>query len=387
MRRAFKYKAQISKETEQAAINWLRLCQRLYNAALEQRIDAYQRCGISRTQYDQAKELKVLKQEFPEYKKVGSQVLKNVLERLDLAYKAFFRRAKSGGGKQAGFPRFQGYRYYNSFTFPNSSGWRVDGRFLHIAHVGRFKLYPNRPIVINEVVNLVPRATIDGMDVSVATITVKRESTGKWFVVFSCNNVPDHRLPVAEPARTVGLDAGITHFSTDSNGRKVNNPKLYEAAERLRILQRKLSRAQKGSKRREQVRLQVARLHEKIMNQRNDFACKLAHEYATNYDYIAVEKLDITGMTVKQNGRHAQLPKRIHDAAWRNFQFRLESQCEDHGKVFGQPPAANTSKTCSRCGSIQDMPLEVRTYQCHACGFQIDRDLNAALNIRNRAFP
>jgi putative transposase len=404
MRRAFKYKAALNPETERNARTWLGLCQQLYNAALEQRIDAYDRCGMGKTgdelvevvnkkgkkeikrvkalnrysleshepktglgEYDQAAELKIIKQDFPEFKTVGSQVLKDVVRRLDRAYKAFFRRAKAGAGKSSGFPKFQGYHFYNSFTFPNSSGWKLDGRFLEIKNVGRLKLFPDTP----------PIGTI-------ATVTVKVMPTGKWFVIFSCKDVPNHPLP--STGKTVGIDVGITHFATDSTGQRVENPRYYEQDEkRLRVLQRKLSRAQKGSKRREQVRLEVARLHERIANRRQDFACKLAHSYAQDYDQIAVEKLDIKDMT-KRGGEYPKLPKKIHDAAWRQFHFRLESQCEDHGREFKQPPAAKTTMTCSHCGAEKEMPLNVRVYECPACGLVLPRTYNSALNIKAKAF-
>jgi len=210
MRRAFKYKATVNQETEKNAQDWLGLCQRLYNAALEQRIDAYERCGKTVSEYDQAKELKILKQDFPEYKTVGSQVLKDVLRRLDRAYKAFLRRVKAGAGKAAGFPKFQPYREYRSFTFPNSSGWRLNGRYLDVMNVGRFKLRPDRPV-----------------EGTIATVTVKTTPTGKWFVLFSCKDIPEHPLP--KTGKTVGLDVGITHFSTDSKGHKMSGSVLFEA--------------------------------------------------------------------------------------------------------------------------------------------------------------
>ncbi len=367
MRRAFKYKAAVNQKTEKNAQDWLGLCQRLYNAALEQRIDAFQRCGKTVSEFDQAKELKVLKQDFPEYQTVGSQVLKDVLRRLDRAYRAFFRRVKAGSGKAAGFPKFQPYRRYHSFTFPNSSGWSLNGRYLDVMNVGRFKLRPDRPV----------QGTI-------ATVTVKTTPTGKWFVVFSCKDVPEHPLP--KTGKTIGLQLGITHFSTDSEGHKVDNPRCYEKAEkRLRVLQRKLSRSQKGSKRREQVRLEIAQLHEKIANQREDFICKLAHTYAKGYDRIAVGKLNIKGMT-RRNREHSGLPKRIHDAAWGQFHFKVESQCEDHGREFKQPDAAKTTMTCSRCGVEKEMPLHMRVYECSACGLVLERTLNSALNIEAKAF-
>ena len=174
MRRAFKYRGIPNLETEKNAQCWLALCQQLYNAALEQRIDAYQRCRKTVSEYDQAKELKILKQDFPDYKMVGSQVLKDVLRRLDRAYKAFFRRAKAGAGKAAGFPKFQPSRQYHSFTFTNTSGWRLNGRYFDVMNVGRFKLRRDRPV-----------------EGTIATVTVKTTPTGKWFVIFSCQDVPE----------------------------------------------------------------------------------------------------------------------------------------------------------------------------------------------------
>jgi putative transposase len=439
MRRAFKYKAvPANQASELKVLDWLGLCQRLYNAALEQRIDAYERClygnrsyphkkGLG--EYDQGLELKFLKKEFPEYALIGSQVLKDVLRRLDRAYKAFFRRARAGAGKSSGFPKFQPYRKYDSFTFPNSSGWRIEGRVFKILEnkkcVAQFKLYPN--------------TSVPG---TIATVTVKKTPTGKWFVIFSCKDVPEH--PLEPIGKTVGIDVGITHFTTDSDGRKTENPRYFEQDEkRLRVLQRKFDRARGGkhwldkqaqhinalqkkvdaasgvpgrkkwvekttkqlitlrrnlernrvegqngaipSKRRELIRLQIARLHEKIANRRQDFVCKLAHRYATEYDRIAVEKLDIKEMA-SAKGDYPQLPKKIHDAAWRQFHFRIESQCEDHGREFQQPPAAKTTMTCNKCGAEKEMPLHIRIYECSVCGNVTDRTLNNALNIKAKAF-
>ncbi len=173
---------------------------------------------------------------------------------------------------------------------------------------------------------------------------------------------------------------------TDSDGHKIDNPRWYVKAEkRLRILQRKLSRSQKESKRREQVRLEIARLHEKIANRREDFICKLAHTYAKGYDRIAVEKLNIRGMMVAKGG-YPNLPKRIQDAAWGQFHIRLESQCEDHGKEFKRVEAAKTTTTCSHCGAEREMPPRIRVYKYSVCGLIMDRTQNSSLNIQAKAF-
>ena len=190
MRKAFIYKAVISKSTEANALKWLSLCSNLYNAALEQRIDAWKRCGVTLTGYDQANGLPALKNAFPEYKDVGSQCLQDVIERLDRAYKAFFRRLKAG--EDPGFPRFKSRDRYDSFTL-KQAGWRLEGRYLTIANVGRFKLFLSRPV-----------------EGEIKTVTVRR-AAGKWFVAFSCDNVRAREFP--EPVKeAAGLDVGVKRF-------------------------------------------------------------------------------------------------------------------------------------------------------------------------------
>jgi putative transposase len=361
-------------------MGWLGLCQQLYNSALQQRIDAYERCGKSVSEYDQSLELKILKNEFPEYKRVGSQVLKQVLKRLDLAYKAFFRRAKQGAGKAAGFPKFQSWRNYNSFTFTNSSGWRLDGRVFDIAYVGKFKMSKGGPIQGN-----------------IATVTVKRSPTRKWYVVFSCKDVPDH--PLEPLGKSVGIDVGIAKFCADSDGVMVDNPKWYADAERrLRVLQRKLSRAKKGSNRREQVKLEVARLHEKIVNRRRDFVCKTARSYVNNNDTICLEALKITNMNKKPapksddnghflpNGASAKsgLNKSIADAGWGLFNQKIDHAAEDAGRIVIRVDPKYTSQRCSSCGHISaDNRKSQAVFVCKACGFNANADVNAAVNILN----
>ncbi len=366
MRRAFKFRAYMNQETEANLKNWLRLCQQLYNCSLEQRIDTYHRYRRSLSEYDQARELKTLKMEFPEYKLVGSQVLKDVIRRLDRAYKAFFRRATQGCGAQSGFPKFQKLRDYNSFTFPNTSGWKFDGKHLDIKYVGVLKLRGGRP----------PQGTI-------CTVTVKVAPTGKWFVIFSCKNVPKHPLPAQSPQRIVALSEGITHLWTDSEGHTEENPHWYQRAlKRIRVLNRSLARKKPGSRRHEQARLALAREHERIANRRDDFIKKRAHEYAQQFSVIGTRVLDIRGLI--QSKSPIPLAQKIHDAAWRKLQFAVASQCEDHEREFMDIPAPYTVMECSQCGEIQEMPLHVRIYRCQKCGLVMARGLNSALNMKSR---
>ena len=161
MRKTYKYRLLGNRITFSKADNWLLLCRRLYNTALEQRITIYQQNKGSITCYSQINQLPDLKAYFPEYREVDAQVLQDVLERLDKAYQNFFRRVKNGNGK-VGFPRFKGRDRYDSFTLKQNS-WKVEGRYLAVRNIGRFKLKLSRQIVGD-----------------IKTVTIRREATGKW---------------------------------------------------------------------------------------------------------------------------------------------------------------------------------------------------------------
>ena len=179
MKKTYKYRLLGSKATFDKADNWLWLCCRLYNIALEQRIIIYRQNKSSISCYSQINQLPELKVSFPSYGDVGSQVLQDVIERLDRAYKSFFRRVKNGNGK-VGFPRFKGSNRYNSFTL-KQTGWNLEGKYLSIRNVGSFKLRLSRPI-----------------DGDIKTLTIHRNTTGKWYICFSCDNVPERRLPESD---------------------------------------------------------------------------------------------------------------------------------------------------------------------------------------------
>lgn len=355
MRKTFQYRATINRETEAQCLQWLQLCRTLYNAALEQRIFAYRQYKRSITAVAQKNELPELKRDLPEFQCVGSQVLQDVIERLDRAYRAFFRRVKQG--EKPGFPRFRGANRYDSFTL-KQAGWMLDGRYLYIRNLGRFKLFFSRPI-----------------EGQIKTVTIRRVPTGKWYVSFSCDEVPTISLPVSE--RSVGIDVGITTFLTDSHGHTVANPKFFRASERmLQVAQRSLSRKQRASTRRVKAKHAVATIHEKIANQRKDFIHKVALSYVRQYQTIAVEDLNIKGMV---KNRH--LAKSISDAAWGMFVNVLYAKAVWAGRQVVTINPCNTSQQCSECGRMAPKSLAVRLHCCPHCGIVLDRDHNAALNI------
>ena len=170
MKKTFLYRAKLSRRTETSALTWLETCRQLYNLALEQRISVWKNHRRSLTGYDQAVQLPALRKAFPEFGAVGSQCLQDVVERLNKAYRAFFRRVKAG--QKPGFPRFRGKNRYDSFTL-KQAGWKLEGRDLVIARVGRFRLHLSRPI-----------------EGEIKTVTIRRTSTGKWFASFSCDSGP-----------------------------------------------------------------------------------------------------------------------------------------------------------------------------------------------------
>ena len=358
MRKTYKYRLLGNKQTFIKVDEWLLLCQRLYNVALEQRIKYYRYYKKSLSEYDQINQLPELKTEFPEYQKVGSQVLQDVIERLDKSYKAFFRRVKGGNGK-AGFPRFKSRNRYDSFTLKTHM-WKLNDNYLTISRLGKFKLRLSRPI--------------EGI---IKTVTIRRQSD-KWYVSFSCDKVPEKKLEPCD--KLIGIDVGIKTFCVDSNRNQTESPKYFRNAEKqLRIRQRQLARRVKGSNGRKQAKLWVAKAYEKVNNQRNDFLHKVANNYITNYGIICIEDLNIQGMS-----KNHHLAKSIIDAGWGKFFELLLYKAEEAGRlVIKVPRFEPTSKTCSQCGAInQELKLSDRQWVCKSCGVLHDRDYNAAKNIR-----
>ena len=356
MRKTFLYHVKINNQTETNCHKWLNICREVYNSALSQRINKFKETGKTISCYDQQKQLTSIKRDFPEAKKVNSQTLQDVLDRLDKAYKAFFRRVKSG--KKSGFPRFKNRQSYNSFTF-KQTGYKLDGRDLHVKNVGRFKLFLSRPIEGN-----------------IKTITIRRSSTNKWFVSFSCDNVPVKQFP--QTSKEGGIDVGIKSFCVDSEGGQIPNPKFFRQSEKLlRLRQRRQCRRKKGSSRRDKARLLVAVAHEKIASQRKDFLHKVANQYINNFQIIHVEDLKIQNMV---KNRH--LSKSISDCSWGMFFGFLSYKAANAGRIVIKVNPNGTSQRCSGCGERVPKKLSDRIHSCSFCGLKIDRDLNASINIR-----
>jgi putative transposase len=207
----------------------------------------------------------------------------------------------------------------------------------------------------------------------------KHEKAGKWFAILVCEQMFASRCSLKRE-RIVGIDVGISNFAYDSDGGVAENPSFLRKSEKkLAKAQRILSRRTKGSANRQKQRRKVAKVHQKISNQRNAFLHRLSHYYVDKYDTIFVEDLRVENM--KQNRK---LSKSISDASWSTFFSMLEYKAARAGILFRKVIAAGTSQRCSFCGKVVIKSLAIRTHCCPYCGLMIDRDYNASLNIRQR---
>ncbi len=349
--RIFPTKKQIHKLNET-----LEECRWLYNHLLATRKEVYEQTGKGLSLYQQQSTFPILKQERPSLDIVHSQVLQNVAVRVDLAFKAFFRRGKAG--EEPGYPRFKGKGRYDSFTFPQSGFSITHDNRLTLSKIGSIKLVYHRPIP--------GRAK---------TCTVHRSSTGKWYVSFSVECEPE-RLP--ECPEQVGIDVGLKTFATLSTGEEIANPRFFRKEEKaLARVQHKHSRLAKGTPERRKHRKAVARVHERIAFRRDNFTHQESRKIVNSFGLIAVEDLMVNCMT-----HNHCLAKSIADASWSAFFAQLDCKAEEAGRTFVKVNPAYTSQICSRCGHRQPMPLSERVFTCPCCHVQLDRDLNAALNIR-----
>jgi len=356
MRKMFQYRIYPTRKQVHKLNETLDECRWLYNHLLEKRKHAYAHTGKGLSCYEQQSTYPLLKQERPTLERVHSQVLQNVAVRIDLAFKAFFRRCKAG--ENPGFPRFRGRDRYDSFTFPQSGFSITHDDRVTLSKIGSVKMVYHR--------------LIKG---TVKTCTIRRSSTGKWYVSFSVECDPERLDPVATQ---VGIDVGLKTFATLSNGEEIANPRFFRQEEKaLAKVQRKHSTLAKGTPERRKHRKVVARVHERIQFRRDNFTHQESRQIVDRFGVICVEDLLVNRMV-----HHHCLAKSIQDASWTGFFDRLSSKAEEAGRTFVKVNPAYTSQDCSRCHHRQKMPLCERTYHCPCCLLEIDRDLNAALNIK-----
>ncbi len=356
--KTYKYKLKPTPGQERMLDRALMLCRHVYNAAIGERREAWQKCGVSVNYYQQKAELAGIKEAMPEYGEIYSQVLQDVVLRVDRAFQGFFSRVKTG--ETPGHPRFQGRNRFNSFTYPQLGEHRrarLDDSFLVLSKIGRIAVRWSRP-----------------MEGTPKTVTILREADG-WYVCFSCADVP--RQPLAPTGQETGIDLGLKSFATLADGTMIHNPRCYRKAERrLKTAQRKVSRRKKGSNRRRKAVKFLAKAHLKVKRQRTDFQHKAALQFVREYDAIYHEDLQTANML-----KHHHFAKSIADAGWSQFLSILHAKAAWAGRRAVAVPPAYTSQTCSGCGVMVTKGLSVRWHSCPDCGTSLHRDHNAAKNI------
>ena len=338
----------------------LGICRWVYNKTLQARKEAWEERKEALSLYDTNKRLPMWKEKHPWLRDAYSQVLQEAQERVDLAFKHFFRRVKAGN--TFGFPRFKGKGWYKSFSFKQPGfgyKWLDKGR-LRLSKIGDVKIKLHRPL-----------------EGEVKRLHIKRDALGNWYACFAVEGEPE---PLEPTSWSVGIDLGLTHFATLSTGEQVPNPRFFRQDEKaLAKAQRKLSRCEKGTPAWHKAKRVVQHIHQRIANRRKDFAHQLSRRLVDTFQVIALEDLRPSAMVKLRS-----LAKSIADAAWTQLVQYTSYKAEKAGRTVVLVDPRYTSQECSRCGERVKKDLSVRAHQCPRCDLEIDRDLNASLNILAR---
>jgi putative transposase len=390
MKLSYKYEIKPNVAQRAALGAQFHFCKDLYNSALEERISYYKRnknneAKKSLTYNDQAAELLEMKgkiknsvtgKNIKEFciidgiDNVYSQTLQQVLKQVDVAYQNFFRRVKNKEEK-VGFPRFKSHRRFKSICFPQVKE--------DLLGKGGVNLLKNNKIKIFKIPGEVKVIWHRPFEGRCAQIRICRDGD-KYFLVLSCKDVPRKVLPGT--GNTIGIDLGISSFITTDSGEKIAHPRAYRSAkETLAEKNRKLALKQRGSLNRRKALSALQKAHRKVVNVRKDFQHKIANKLIRENDVIILEKLNISKMMRSEN--FIVQKSNISDASWGNFVAMLEYKAESAGRSIIKVNPRNTSKTCSGCNKIKkDLDLTIRTYRCDHCKLEMDRDHNAAINIK-----
>ena len=357
--RTFKYRLYPTRSQQAGLDQTLETSRRWYNACLEERKLAWENERRKVGKYEQLAKVKEYRKDDPYAALVHSHILQVVVQDLDKSYQAFFRRVKAGA--TPGYPRFKGRDRFDSFGLKEyENGFKVEGRRLRLSGIGRVRVRWHR-----------------ALEGKIKTVRIRRQA-GQWYACFACEVEEQPLLPTG---KEVGVDVGIHHLLATSDGGIVENPRWYrEEEQRLRVLQRRVSRRKLGGANRHKAVLDLQRQHEHISNRRKDYLDKIANYLITNYDRITLEDLQIKGMVCDHH-----LSKSILDASWGYLRRRLCDKAVEAGRQVYLVDPANTSKTCCSCGeTFPEFTLADRWVEC-PCGLSMDRDVNAAHNILKRA--
>lgn len=378
MRISYQYRLKPTKEQAAVFTRWLDMLRHQYNWLLAERFNWYEqnrspidRCSLfveclpelkeRPDYYSQKQSLVELKKSHPWYRDVNAQVLQDMVKRVDLAFQRYLKG--DCNGKRSGKPRFKGANRYRSFTYPQVKNGDVANGSIRLSRIGWVKFVQHRPIP-------------DGFNVKTANISYKADG---WYVTLSLEDKTVPTLPKQPvlPLNTVGIDMGLKSFLVTSAGNSVDIPQHYRKGEkRLAKLNKDLARAKKGSNRRAKTLQRLAKHHQKLARQRKQFHYETAKLFAGLN--VAHEKLNIKGLA------RTRLSKSINDAGWGQFLEILKVKAENAGLSTIPVNPRNTTQACSNCGQIVPKVLSERVHRC-VCGCVLDRDHNAAINIKRLA--
>jgi putative transposase len=381
MRTAYQYRLRLTQAQQATIDQWLELARRQYNYRLAERFWWWEqnRCDINACPlichlpelkdrpdfYSQKRDLVNSKILFPEYKTLPSHTLQDVIARVE---KTFDRWLKGDShGRRSGKPRFKGVGRYRSIAFPDPvKPEHIDRRFIQLPKIGKLKMILHRPLPD---------------EFAVKTAMISRKVDG-YYITLSLqdSSVPELSPELPTLDNTIGIDLGLKSFLVTDEGEEVDIPQHYRKAEkRLKRLQRSLSRKKKGSNRRQKAVKRVARHHLKVANQRKDFHYKTAKKLLDKGKHIGHEALNIKGIA------RTRMARSTHDAGWGMFLQILSIKAERAGLMTIAVNPNGTTQDCSNCGQKVPKTIRDRWHSCLHCGLELDRDHNAAVNIRNRA--
>jgi putative transposase len=350
--KTYRFKLKPTKVQAMAFAQWLGSCRYVYNLCLDYKKQLYSNHSVSIGKYDMQKELSAIAKDIEWIGCIHSQTLQEVTDRLFKAYDGFFKQGK-------GFPKFAERSLYRSFTYKQGVKLHENTCTIQLPKIGKVKYRKSQDVQGN-----------------IKTASVVKEADG-WYITLCCE-VGIAPLPQVE--NVVGLDVGIKSFVVTSDGEVVDNPKhLYRYQHQLRKAQRSVSRKKKGSSNRRKAVTKLAMIHLKVRNTRKDFHHKLSTQIIRENQAIVVENLKIQNMI-----KNHKLAKSISDAGWYQFVQMLEYKSKWYGRNFMKVSPNYTSQDCSDCGwRNTELQLSDREWTC-GNGHTLDRDVNAAINIRNK---